>query len=90
MIAAAAVDPRIIVEDKGSSLAVHYRLAPHLEQPLKTKSRRSSLASRLRDLEILHGKAVIEIKPPAFSKGVAVRELMKIPPFAESQAGVSR
>jgi hypothetical protein len=28
--AAVTVDPRIIVEDKGSSLAVHYRLAPEL------------------------------------------------------------
>jgi len=37
VIAAASVDPRVIVEDKTSSLAVHYRLAPHMEQPLKTK-----------------------------------------------------
>jgi trehalose 6-phosphate phosphatase len=34
--AAVAVDPRIIVEDKGSSLAVHYRLAPELG-PLSKK-----------------------------------------------------
>jgi len=78
---AAAVDPRVIVENKTSSLAVHYRLAPHMEQPLKTKI--AALIARLgmRDLEILHGKAVIEIKSTHFSKGVAVRELMQIPPF---------
>ena len=30
----------------------------------------------------MHGKAVIEIKSASFSKGEAVRELMKSPPFA--------
>jgi trehalose 6-phosphate phosphatase len=81
VIAAASVDPRVIVEDKTSSLAVHYRLAPHMEQPLKTKIAAIVARLGLRDLEILHGKAVIEIKSIRFSKGVAVRELMKIPPF---------
>ncbi len=37
MAAAEEADPRVIVEDKTSSLAVHYRLAPHMEHPLKTK-----------------------------------------------------
>ena len=81
VIAAASADPRVIVEDKTSSLAVHYRLAPHMEQPLKTKIAAIVARLGLRDLEILHGKAVIEIKSTRFSKGVAVRELMKIPPF---------
>jgi trehalose 6-phosphate phosphatase len=79
--AAATADPRVIVEDKTSSLAVHYRLAPHMEQPLKTKI--AAIIARLgvHDLEILHGKEVIEIKSTHFSKGVAVHELMKLPPF---------
>ncbi len=81
VIAAASADPRVIVEDKTSSLAVHYRLAPHMEQPLKTKIAAIVARLGLRELEILHGKAVIEIKSTHFSKGVAVRELMKIPPF---------
>jgi trehalose 6-phosphate phosphatase len=37
--AVAAADPRIILEDKGASLAVHYRLAPHMEQFLKAETR---------------------------------------------------
>jgi trehalose 6-phosphate phosphatase len=81
VIAAASADPRVIVEDKISSLAVHYRLAPHMEQPLKTKIAAIVARLGLRELEILHGKAVIEIKSTRFSKGVAVRELMKMPPF---------
>ena len=39
---------------------------------------------------MLCGKAVIEIKPRAFNKGTAVRELMQIPPFAASHPAVRR
>jgi trehalose 6-phosphate phosphatase len=81
--AAAAVDPRIIVEDKGSSLAVHYRLAP--AQALLMKNKIGAIVARAPDekLEMMCGKAVIEIKPRAFTKGTAVRELMRIAPFAK-------
>jgi trehalose 6-phosphate phosphatase len=34
-------------------------------------------------LEMLCGKAVIEIKPPSFNKGTAVCELLQNPPFAQ-------
>jgi trehalose 6-phosphate phosphatase len=79
--AAASTDPRVIVEDKTTSLAVHYRLAPNMGDPLKTKI--AAIISRLgaQSLEVLHGKAVIEIKSSHFSKGTAVQELMKSPPF---------
>jgi trehalose 6-phosphate phosphatase len=79
--AAAASDPRIIMEDKGSSLAVHYRLAPRLEQTLKAKI--AAIVARVgsRSLEVMHGDAVIEIKPTGFNKGEAVREMMRGPPF---------
>jgi trehalose 6-phosphate phosphatase len=81
-VAEAAADPRIIVEDKGSSLAVHFRLAP--DQALLMKSKITAIVGRAPDegLEMMCGKAVIEIKPRAFNKGTAVRELMRIPPFA--------
>jgi len=80
--AAAASDPRIILEDKGSSLAVHYRLALQMEQTLKTKIAAIIARVGVQDLEVMHGKAVIEIKPTSFSKGEAVREMMKSPHFA--------
>lgn len=78
---AAAADPRIILEDKASSLAVHYRLAPQMERPLKTKIAAIIARIGVRDLEVMHGKKVIEIKSTHFNKGVAVRELMKSSPF---------
>jgi trehalose 6-phosphate phosphatase len=79
--AAAAADPRVILEDKGSSLAVHYRLAPQMEQSLKHEIA-AIISHAAQDLEVLHGKAVIEIKSAGYNKGEAVRELMRSPPFA--------
>jgi trehalose 6-phosphate phosphatase len=80
--AVAASDPRIILEDKGSSLALHYRLAPQIEQALKAEIAAIIAGAGLPDLEVMNGKAVIEIKPANFSKGEAIREMMKSPPFA--------
>jgi len=78
-----ATDPRIILEDKGSSLAVHYRLAPQMELTLKTKIEAIVARLAVRDVELMHGKAVIDIKSTHFSKGAAVRKLMKHPPFLD-------
>jgi trehalose 6-phosphate phosphatase len=78
--ATAAVDPRIVVENKGSSLAVHYRLAPDFEKMLRTKL--AAIVARMDGLDLIHGKAVIEIKSAHFSKGTAVQELMLNPPFS--------
>jgi trehalose 6-phosphate phosphatase len=80
--AAARSDPRIIMEDKGSSLALHFRLAPQMERTLKTEIAAIMARTGAQDLEVMDGKAVIEIKPTGFSKGKAVCKLMKNPPFA--------
>jgi trehalose 6-phosphate phosphatase len=80
--AAVTVDPRIIVEDKGSSLAVHYRSAPELGHLIKNTIAAILDRARGEKLEMLCGKSVIEIKPPSFNKGIAVCDLMKSPPFA--------
>ena len=78
----ARVDPQILVEDKPHSIAVHYRLA--LQQETFLMKEVATIVSRepAGDLEILFGKAVIEIKPTLFSKGSAVTELMTHAPFA--------
>ena len=82
LTAAVSIDPRIIVEDKGSSLAVHYRLAPELGPSIENKMAGILDRARAEKLEMLCGKAVIEIKPPSYNKGTAVRELLKSLPFA--------
>jgi trehalose 6-phosphate phosphatase len=77
----AAASPGILVEDKGYSIALHYRLAPEMEEYVhKTVA---AIGEELPDsFELLPGKAVIEIKPAGFDKGTAVRSLMRRRPFA--------
>jgi trehalose 6-phosphate phosphatase len=82
LVAGIALDPRIILEDKGSSLAVHYRLAPELGPSLDIKIRAIVESVAANTLEVLHGKLVIEIKSGKVNKGEAVRELMRHAPFA--------
>ena len=81
--AAVTIDPRIIVEDKGSSLAVHYRSAPELGPLIKNKMAAILDRTTAEKLEILCGKAVIELRPPSFNKGTAGCELLQSPPFAQ-------
>jgi trehalose 6-phosphate phosphatase len=71
----------IVIEDKGYSLALHYRLAPEQEMPIHRKAEeiRASLTSA--SIELLTGKLMLEVKPIGFTKGTAARELMSHPPF---------
>ncbi len=68
-------------EDKGYSVALHYRLA--LDQGLDVVDEvfRACKPFPPSSYELLTGKAVIEVKSPGFDKGTAVRELMTYPPF---------
>lgn len=76
-----AIDPRLLIEDKPHSIAVHYRLAPNKEGLLKKEVAAILAEEPSEEMEILPGKAVIEIKPKEFNKGAAVVELMTHPPF---------
>lgn len=79
--AIAGFSPGILIEDKGYSLAVHYRLAPHAERQIFGAV--AAIQADLPDapIEVLNGKFVVEIKHEGFSKATAVRHLMKLPPF---------
>lgn len=78
----ARIDPRVIVEDKSHSIAMHYRLVPEQEAFLKTSVSEIVLKEASGDVEFLFGKCVIDVKPKLFSKGLAVQELMTCKPFA--------
>ncbi|MGD9920704.1 MAG: trehalose-phosphatase [Pseudorhodoplanes sp.] len=71
----------VIVEDKGYSLAIHYRLAPHLGGEIMKSVTAVCKNDRCDSLEILPGKAVVEIKPGGYDKGTGLREMMSVPPF---------
>jgi trehalose 6-phosphate phosphatase len=74
--------PGILVEDKGYSLALHYRLAPNLGGALCAAVAAVCATGPANTVEVLPGKAVVEVKPARVSKAAAVRELMKYPPFS--------
>jgi trehalose 6-phosphate phosphatase len=80
--AIASADPGILVEDKGFSIALHFRLAPAKETFVHNAV--AAICEEVDEaaaLEVLPGKAVVEIKSSGFDKGTAVRHLMRHPPF---------
>jgi len=81
LAAIAKLSPGILLEDKGYSLALHYRLAPHAEKAIyeAVSLIRADLPNA--PIEVLPGKCVCEIKHSGFTKASGVRELMTREPF---------
>lgn len=81
LAAIAKLSPGILLEDKGYSLALHYRLAPHAEKAIYAAVSliRADLPNA--PIEVLPGKCVCEIKHAGFTKASGVRELMAREPF---------
>jgi trehalose 6-phosphate phosphatase len=81
LAAIARLSPGILLEDKGYSLALHYRLAPHAEKAIyeAVSLIRADLPNA--PIEVLPGKCVCEIKQAGFDKATGVRELMTHEPF---------
>jgi trehalose 6-phosphate phosphatase len=75
-------NPGVIVEDKGFSIAVHFRLAMEKELAVRDAVYAACAEFPMAPIEVLPGKAVIEIKTRGFNKGTGVRELMLHFPFA--------
>lgn len=81
LAAIAKLSPGILLEDKGYSLALHYRLAPHAEKAIyeAVSLIRADLPNA--PIEVLPGKSVCEIKHAGFTKASGVLELMTHEPF---------
>src|SRR5450432_1940118 len=81
LAAIAKLSPGILLEDKGYSLALHARLAPHAEKAIYAAVSliRADLPNA--PIEVLPGKCVCEIKHSGFDKASGVRELMTHEPF---------
>ena len=75
-------DPRIVIEDKGPAIALHYRRA---------RARADECIAAMRelveptDLQVITGHAVVEARPRGADKGGALRSLSAHPPFAGRQ-----
>ena len=73
-------DPRLVVEDKGSSLALHFRRAPERERGLRDLV--AGAATRHRGHHVMHGKMVLEVRPAHADKGTAVTRFLETSRFA--------
>lgn len=82
LLAIATDTPGVLAEGKQYSLALHYRLAPEREEHVRAEIARICADFPGDSVEVLPGKAVFEVKPRAFDKGIAVQALMLNPPFA--------
>lgn len=68
----------LLLEDKGLSVAVHYRLAPDRRAAAEAFAIR---AAREHGLTLQAGKMVFELRTPGADKGDVVRAFMSEPPF---------
>ena len=70
----------VIIEDKGLSLSVHYRLVKKSQEKVVTETFRQITSPRLQDgkIRVSSGKKVLEVRPPIdWHKGKAVETIMK-------------
>jgi trehalose 6-phosphate phosphatase len=70
----------VIVEDKGLSLSVHYRLVKESQEQVVAETFREVTSPRLRDgkIRVSSGKKVLEVRPPIdWHKGKAVETIKK-------------
>jgi trehalose 6-phosphate phosphatase len=78
----AEAEPGLLVEDKGLSVALHYRNAPEAAAIAEAAGVR--LAKRL-GLQLQRGDCVVELRTPGADKGDAVRAFMAEAPFQGAQ-----
>ena len=78
---ACADHPGLTLENKGVAFALHYRLAPELEDIARALA--EDFVSRYGEVLALQpGKCVFELKPRGASKGDVIRTFMNEAPFA--------
>jgi trehalose 6-phosphate phosphatase len=73
-----SLHPELLLEDKGATLAIHFRRKPELG-PAVLQFMNGFAPSD--DVAVQEGKLVCELKPALFDKGGAIRSLMRRPPF---------
>ncbi len=71
----------LVFEDKGYSMALHYRLAPRLASAAHAVVREAARSAG-GGMEVQRGKMVAELKPSGHDKGRAIEAFMRERPFA--------
>lgn len=69
----------LILEDKTSSIALHYRQLPDAEAAIRTRVDRIAAQT---DLVVQNGSMVSEIRVKGPDKGTALKQFLEIEPFA--------
>jgi trehalose 6-phosphate phosphatase len=78
--AVTARHPELLLEDKGLTLALHYRRAPHLVSLAHRVMH--GIQKSLDDQYCVHrGKCVVELAPAGRDKGLAIKAFMRESPF---------
>jgi trehalose 6-phosphate phosphatase len=72
----------LVFENKGYSMALHYRLAPHLAGAAHAVVREAARALG-EGVEVQRGKMVAELKPAGHDKGRAIAAFMREKPFVK-------
>ncbi len=75
----AEADRRLLIEDKGLAVALHYRGAPEREAELR--ARMEELVAGLDGYRVLCGKMVVEAMPAKTGKGQAIEAYMRQRPY---------
>jgi trehalose 6-phosphate phosphatase len=73
--------PGTLLEDKGRTVAVHFRMAPQFE-PEMFRAVMVIAAGLGTNYHVQAGSMMLEIKPRGFTKGGAIRAFVKEPPFS--------
>jgi trehalose 6-phosphate phosphatase len=81
LTAFAARDSGLLVEEKGASVALHFRLARHHAADARALARRIAAET---GLSLQDGDMVEELRTPGPTKGDSIRGFMKSPLFAGS------
>jgi trehalose 6-phosphate phosphatase len=70
----------VLIEDKGCSVAIHWRLAPQ-EKDFALNTAQAAVEALGGEYRLQHGKAVAEILPSAAGKGKVIERFLHSAPF---------
>jgi trehalose 6-phosphate phosphatase len=76
-----ASKPGVLIEDKGCSVAVHWRQAPQ-EKDFALATAHAAVEALGGNYRVQHGKAVAEILPAAAGKGKVIERFLQQAPYA--------
>jgi trehalose 6-phosphate phosphatase len=72
--------PELMLEDKGATIALHYRATPQLASHVHRVLRRWTNAGK--GYQLQQGSMLLEVRPDDRDKGTAIVDFMAEPPFA--------